>query len=191
MSDPSDKANLRAALRKRRRVLAEQAPDAAQAAAAHAPVAELARLGWFSSYHAMGTELDPTPLAQRLIAAGGRLAMPVTLGAAWPLAFRQVRAGEAPVPDAFGVPAPPPQAPEVAPRLVICPLLAFDAAGGRLGQGGGHYDRTLTALRAQGQVFVLGLAYTGQEVEALDMEPHDQRLDAILTETGYTRFRKD
>lgn len=70
-------------------------------------------------------------------------------------------------------------------------LLAFDAAGGRLGQGGGHYDRTLAALRARGQVFVLGLAYADQEVEALDMEPHDQRLDAILTETGYTRFRKD
>ena len=77
------------------------------------------------------------------------------------------------------------------PRLVICPLLAFDRAGGRLGQGGGHYDRTLAVLRAQGPVFVLGLAYAGQEVAALDLEPHDQRLDAILTETGYTRFRKD
>ena len=95
------------------------------------------------------------------------------------------------VPDAFGVPSPPPEAPEATPRLVICPLLAFDRAGGRLGQGGGHYDRTLAVLRAQGPVFVLGRAYAGQEVAALDLEPHDQRLDAILTETGYTRFRKD
>lgn len=191
MSDPSDKANLRAALRRRRRALAGQAPGAALAAAAHAPVAELARLGWFSSYHAMGTELDPEPLALRLIAAGGRLAMPATLGADRPLVFRQVRAGDIAVPDAFGVPSPPPEAPEATPRLVICPLLAFDRAGGRLGQGGGPYDRTLAVLRAQGPVFVLGLAYAGQEVAALDLEPHDQRLDAILTETGYTRFRKD
>lgn len=191
MSDPSDKANLRATLRRRRRALAGQAPGAALAAADHAPVAELARLGWFSSYHAMGTELDPEPLALRLIAAGGRLAMPATLGADRPLVFRQVRAGDIAVPDAFGVPSPPPEAPEATPRLVICPLLAFDRAGGRLGQGGGHYDRTLAVLRAQGPVFVLGLAYAGQEVAALDLEPHDQRLDAILTETGYTRFRKD
>jgi len=74
---------------------------------------------------------------------------------------------------------------------VICPLLAFDKAGGRLGQGGGHYDRTIEALRARGPVFVLGLAYAGQEVEALALEPHDQRLDAILTENEYTEVRKD
>ena len=40
-------------------------------------------------------------------------------------------------------------------------------------------------------MFVLGLAYAGQEVDALVMEPHDQRLDAILTENGYTELRKD
>ena len=56
---------------------------------------------------------------------------------------------------------------------------------GRLGQGAGHYDRAIANLRAIKPVFVLGLAYAGQEVDALPMEPHDQRLDAILTETGY------
>ncbi|HEY9233988.1 MAG TPA: 5-formyltetrahydrofolate cyclo-ligase, partial [Phenylobacterium sp.] len=75
--------------------------------------------------------------------------------------------------------------------LVICPLLAFDRRGARLGQGGGHYDRTIEALRAEGPVFVLGLAYAGQEVEGLPAEPHDQRLDAILTESGYIEARKD
>lgn len=89
------------------------------------------------------------------------------------------------------MPTPPASAPQVTPGTVICPLLAFDKAGGRLGQGGGHYDRTLAALRATGPVFVLGTAYAGQEVEALVMEPHDQRLDAILTENGYTELRKD
>ncbi|MFZ3007447.1 MAG: 5-formyltetrahydrofolate cyclo-ligase, partial [Phenylobacterium sp.] len=68
---------------------------------------------------------------------------------------------------------------------VIAPLLAFDRKGGRLGQGGGHYDRTLESLRSSRPVFVLGLAYAGQEVEPMDLDPHDQRLDAILTETGY------
>jgi 5-formyltetrahydrofolate cyclo-ligase len=68
---------------------------------------------------------------------------------------------------------------------VIAPVLAFDRAGQRLGQGAGHYDRTLANLRALRPVFVLGLAYAGQEVEALPAEPHDERLDAILTETAY------
>jgi 5-formyltetrahydrofolate cyclo-ligase len=68
---------------------------------------------------------------------------------------------------------------------VICPLLAFDRRGGRLGQGGGFYDRTLANLRACKPVFALGLAYAGQEVDGLLIEPHDERLDAILTEKGY------
>jgi 5-formyltetrahydrofolate cyclo-ligase len=68
------------------------------------------------------------------------------------------------------------------------PLLAFDAHGGRLGQGGGYYDRTIAQLRAGGPVFVLGLAYAGQEVERLPAETHDQPLDAVLTETGLRLF---
>ena len=71
---------------------------------------------------------------------------------------------------------------------MIAPLLAFDRLGGRLGQGGGHYDRTLAGLRRTGPVFVLGLAYAGQEVDRLDLEPHDQKLDAVLTEAGYRRL---
>jgi len=84
-------------------------------------------------------------------------------------------------PDAAGQPAPPPGAPERRPDLVIAPLLAFDRFGGRLGQGGGHYDQALANLRRTGPVFVLGLAFAGQEVDRLDLEAHDQPLDAVLT----------
>jgi 5-formyltetrahydrofolate cyclo-ligase len=73
----------------------------------------------------------------------------------------------------------------VAPNLIIAPLLGFDRRGGRLGQGAGHYDRTLADLRKDRPVFVLGLAYAGQEVEAVPIDAHDQRLDAILTETAF------
>jgi 5-formyltetrahydrofolate cyclo-ligase len=74
----------------------------------------------------------------------------------------------------------------VQPDLVIAPLLAFQLDGTRLGQGGGYYDRALEALRAQKpDVFVLGLGYSGQRTENLPREPHDQRLDAILTEKEY------
>lgn len=191
MSDVSDKAKLRAPLRKRRRALDAARPDAARQAAERLPLERLPAFEWFSSYHAMGSELDPAPLAQRLVQAGGRLALPVTVSADAPLVFRAWRREDTPEIDAFGVPSPPASAPQVSPGLVICPLLAFDRTGARLGQGGGHYDRTLAALRARGKVFVLGLAYAGQEVEGLPAEPHDQRLDAILTESGYIEVRKD
>ena len=48
-----------------------------------------------------------------------------------------------------------------------------------------NLDRTLAALRSAGPIFVVGLAFAGQEIETVPREAHDQRLDAILTERGY------
>ena len=73
----------------------------------------------------------------------------------------------------------------VDPDLILTPLLAFDRFGGRLGQGGGYYDRTFAerpdALR-------IGFAYAGQGVERLTLEDHDVRLHGVLTEAGYQEF---
>lgn len=141
-------------------------------------------------YHALGAEIDPAPTVARFAGRGALIALPAATPDR-PLLFRLVQAGDTPSPDAFGIPSPPPGAPDVLPDLLVTPLLAFDAAGGRLGQGGGHYDRTIAAIREIKPLFVLGLAFAGQEVPVLDMAPHDQRLDAILTETGYREVRKD
>jgi 5-formyltetrahydrofolate cyclo-ligase len=105
------------------------------------------------------------------------------------LVFRLHEPGEALAPDALGVPAPTAAAQEVWPDVVFTPVLAFDRNGGRLGQGGGHFDRTIEALRARKPVVVIGVAYAGQEVAEVPLEPHDQRLDGILTETGYIPVR--
>ena len=178
-------------MRARRRELARAFPDAAQRAAEHLPLEALPAFACFSGYHALGDELDPSPLIRRLAATGAMFALPVADLADAPLTFRAWDSRDTPVPDRFGVPAPPPTASILHPDLIVCPLLAFDRAGGRLGQGGGHYDRTIEALRAIKPVFVLGLAYAGQEVEAIAAEAHDQRLDAILTENGYRPVSKD
>ncbi|NCT11135.1 MAG: 5-formyltetrahydrofolate cyclo-ligase, partial [Rhodobacterales bacterium] len=60
----------------------------------------------------------------------------------------------------------------------------FDRRGGRLGYGGGFYDRTLAGLRAAGPVLALGFAFAAQEDDALPLEPTDQPLDLIVTEAG-------
>ena len=62
-------------------------------------------------------------------------------------------------------------------------------SGGRLGYGGGFYDRTLEALRAKRPTLAVGFAYAAQEVEALPLEPTDQRLDLIVTETAVLDLR--
>lgn len=182
---PDAKSELRRTLRARRRQLAAACSDAAHRAAEALPLSKLPAFAIFGGYHAMGSELDPSPLIRRLAATGAMFCLPVSLAPAEPLVFRAWEPGQMMVADAVNIPAPPASAPQLHPDLVICPLLAFDRRGGRLGQGGGFYDRTIANLRAAKPVFVLGLAYAGQEVEELPTEAHDQRLDAILTETGY------
>ena len=190
LGDPP-KSALRADLLRRRRNLAQAAPHAAQAAAEHLVVEHLPAFACFSGYHAVGAEIDPSPLIRRLARTGAFFALPVCEAHEAPLVFRAWDERDLPQPDLFGVPAPPRHAPVLHPDLIVCPLLAFDRQGGRLGQGGGHYDRTIAELRAHKPVFVLGLAYAGQEVRSVPCEPHDQRMDAILTESGYIRVRKD
>lgn len=180
-----DKTALRVRLRGLRRRLAAETPDAAERAAALLPLDRLPRFSVVSGYHPTGSEIDPRPLIGRLTAMGAAPALPVAMDRDSPLTFRRWDIRAALEPDAFGIPAPAAGAERVVPDLVIAPLLAFDRRGHRLGQGAGHYDRTLANLRAARPVFVLGLAYSGQEVAEVPAEPHDQRLDAILTETGY------
>jgi 5-formyltetrahydrofolate cyclo-ligase len=68
------------------------------------------------------------------------------------------------------------------PELVIVPLVAFTRAGGRLGYGGGFYDRTLELLRAKRATLAIGFAYIAQECAELPLEATDQPLDMIVTE---------
>ena len=162
---------------------AAAAPDAA-VRAARLSIDWLPAFRCVAGYVAQGSEIDPLPLMRRLAEIGAALALPVAEVRDGPLAFQAWVPGQSLVPDAFGVPAPS-GAPAATPDLVIVPLLAFDRSGGRLGQGAGHYDRTLAALRAAGPVFALGLAYAAQGLDRLPCEPHDQPLDAILTETQF------
>ena len=135
-----------------------------------------------SGYWPMGTEIDPRP-AMEAAARHGPVALPVVEGPGRPLAFRGWTPGAALVPAGFGTSVP--EAGEaVVPEVLIVPLLAFTARGERLGYGGGFYDRTLAALRARGPALAVGFAFAAQQVDALPLEPTDERLDLIVTEAG-------
>jgi len=179
------KATLRAEARALRLDLARRTPGAAVAAATYRDALPDASL--VAVYRAMASELDPEPLAIALAEQGRSLCLPVVVDRSAPMIFRRWSPGDPLEVDAAGSPAPLPLAASVQPDLVLTPLLAFDDFGGRLGQGGGHYDRTFAVLA---HAVRIGLAYAGQKVERLPMESHDVRLHGVLTEVGYTPARK-
>jgi 5-formyltetrahydrofolate cyclo-ligase len=179
----TDKVALRRIMRRRRRAMSAAEPDAANVAALMLPLAAIPGAEIVSGYHPIGSELDPGPLLARFAENGARIVFPVTLSPETPLAFLEHLGGSEQIPGCVDLRAP--SAEGLVPDIIIAPLLAFDRQGGRLGQGAGAYDRTIACLRAQGPVFVLGLAYAGQEVPCVPTEPLDQPLDAILTERGY------
>lgn len=174
------KQELRASLRARRKQLALDHPEAAQDLARYASALPSGQV--VALYQAIGSEMKTAPLAQALIEQGRTLCLPVVNERDAPVIFRLWSPGDPLEEDEAGCPAPLPLAATIQPDLILCPLLAFDAMGQRLGQGGGYYDRTFAALP---EVIRIGLAYAGQEVGQLETEPHDIGLDGVLTETGY------
>ena len=185
------KTALRVFLRNQRKQLAREHPEADWmiAEVAREPLAKLFPdpTGKVAAlYHGLGSEVSPRILADQMREAGWTLALPSVVDAdRGKMVFRRWDRDQPLGHDAIGLRAPPPSQPLITPDLVFTPLLAFQADGVRLGQGGGYYDRALAFLRGRKPVMVVGLAYSGQQVENLPHEPHDQRLDAILTEKEY------
>ncbi len=135
-----------------------------------------------STYLAIGSELDPAPLRVWIEEEGLEGALPAVVDRTT-MTFRRHRSGDALIDESFGTRAPTPGAPTVRPDTIIVPLLAFDREGGRLGYGAGHYDRTVAAMRAAGAApFLLGLAFSRQEVASVPRQPHDIALDAVATD---------
>ena len=158
-------------------------PDAAGAAAALLLQAIDPPSGQtVAGYAAIRGELDPRPALLALEAKGCRTVLPHTTGRRQPLRFLEAPGGVASSIDTFGIAAPPASAAEFDPDLLLVPLAAFDRRGYRLGYGGGFYDAALARLRANGSVTAIGWAFAAQEVEAIPTEPHDARLDWIVTE---------
>ena len=140
-----------------------------------------------SGYMPIRTEIDPLP-AMAEASAHGPVGVPVIVAKGAPLRFARWEPEMEMESGVFGalVPVRPVF---FEPEILIVPLLAYTVSGGRLGYGGGFYDRTLEALRAKRPTLAVGFAYAAQEVEALPLEPTDQRLDLIVTETAVLDLR--
>ncbi len=139
-----------------------------------------------AGYMPIRSEANPLAAMEEL-SAFGPVVVPVIQGDGLPLIFREWTPGCEMLDGPFG--ALVPAAGEfLVPEVVIVPMVAFDAEGGRLGYGGGYYDRTLEELQMAGPCPAIGYAYAAQEANKLPREKTDILLDMIVTEEGVRRF---
>lgn len=115
---------------------------------------------------------------------GALAALPVVVAENSPLSFRQWTAESALAADRYGIPTPV-DGEWMTPDLILLPLNGFDAAGYRLGYGGGYFDRTLAALSPR--PLAVGVGFEINRLDSIRPESHDQRLDWIVTEAGAFR----
>jgi len=141
----------------------------------------------------MRSEIDPRALMKALAQNGAKLALPALIDTeqGQRMVFRAFQSDKDLVPMGFNTFGPSEKAPRLDPDLILLPLAAFDKQGNRIGYGGGFYDRTIAWMRERSLTpKLIGLAFDCQEVVAIAAEPHDIRLEAILTESGLRRFGK-
>ncbi|GGA95807.1 5-formyltetrahydrofolate cyclo-ligase [Brucella endophytica] len=137
-----------------------------------------------SGFWPIRSEIDPRPLLSVLHERGARLCLPVVLDRET-IVFREYVPGAPMIETGFGTRGPGLDAALIDPDIMLVPLAAFDAHGGRIGYGAGHYDRAIARMAERNIVPVLiGLAFDAQEVAQVPQEPHDIKLSQILTESG-------
>jgi 5,10-methenyltetrahydrofolate synthetase len=136
----------------------------------------------FSAYWPIKGEPDLRPLMADLHRAGVTIALPLVETRAAPLTFRRWTPQTRMVRGDWNIPVPPPDAPELVPDIALAPLVGWTVEGYRLGYGGGYFDRTLAALSPR--PFVIGIGFEAARVATIYPQPHDIRLDLILTEAG-------
>lgn len=144
-----------------------------------------------SGFFPIRSEIDPRPMMDQFRAKGAQLCLPVVRDKTT-IIFRELMRDTELVDTGFGTRGPGAEAKEMDPEIMIVPLSAFDARGGRIGYGAGHYDRAIERLADRGaKPLLVGFAFSLQEVDHVPAEAHDQPLDAVVTETGYRQIRKD
>ena len=182
------KDEIRAVMRERRRALTPEARKAASACVC----AQLAALGLHSPvavYLASPQEIDLSPFIRKRLELGNKIVAPRWNGEAYELAVlkgldaAQLRKGPNGILEPVEAEIVPPS--EVLAWLV--PGLAFTLEGGRLGYGGGWYDRLLG--KAPKSVPKIAVAYDFQLVERLPTEPHDIWLTSLVVSPPIQTFQ--
>lgn len=174
----TDKLALRARLRARRDAFAPSAPVVVPTVFVKAlhvgPIV--------AAYRPVGSEADPAPFVAAARRAGCRLALPHVTSRAEPIRFLAWDEAAPLVPGPFGLQQPPADAAVLHPDIILTPLLGFDAACNRLGQGAGHYDR---AFAEHPDAWRIGIAWSAQRLDTIAIDSWDVPLHAVATEKDW------
>lgn len=151
--------------------------------------------GSFMAYVPFRSEVDTAPLLEWAWVRGIRVILPKSEPSDRSMRFFLVRGWGELAPGAYGIREPDPSKAaewpkEEAPGAILLPGLAFDRYGGRLGYGGGYYDRYLEGLcrrvpAGARRPPVIGIGYRLQLADRLPLETHDARLDGWIDEEGF------
>jgi len=170
----------------------ERAADDARIARNFLELGEYCDAGTILLYASFRSEAATLELINRALAGGKRVAVPRVFRAGRMLRFYRIDSPDALRPGYMGIPEPEADfTREIDPcdaGMMVMPGAAFDRTGNRIGYGGGYYDKVLAALCEPGPLLV-ALARESQIVEAVPAEPHDRRVDMIVTGSEIIRCR--
>lgn len=192
-----EQKELRHKLRAQRCAIAKEDRDAAAlAVCTHVIQTEVfAQARSVSAYLAVNGELDLRPVIEQAWSADKHICLPVvTGGRGTVLEFRPYAPETKLAANRYGIEEPQSDAsgcPAGELDLVLCPVVAFDNHGTRVGMGGGYYDATFQSRlgRSSGRPVLLGVAYDAQRVSSvLERNEWDVPLDGVVTETGLRWF---
>lgn len=186
MENPVENNTARRPTMRREMVARRAALDVAEHARRSAAIvdhlaAALPRPAIFAFCWPIKHEPDVRAIVEYWQTRGALAALPVVVAEHTPLAFRAWTAATELQPDRYGIPTPV-TGDFVVPDLLLLPLNGFDAAGFRLGYGGGYFDRTLAAL--QPRPLAVGVGFEINRLPSIGPAAHDQRLDWIVTDAG-------
>jgi 5-formyltetrahydrofolate cyclo-ligase len=179
-----NKEEIRREMRARRRALDEgEQARCAQAMLAHVTGFEpYAHAACVMAYMACRGELDLMPVIAHILSSGKTLALP-RCEAPGVMTARKVERMDQLCCGMYGLPEPDERCEIIAPQqidLVLTPGTAFDMSGGRIGQGGGYYDRFLRETHA----LRVGVCHSFALLERVPAQAHDINMDAVMTPDG-------
>ena len=177
------------ALIRRDAIPAAERAQAAEAIAARGLPLAIKPGAIVSGFMPLKTEINPLPLMRKLSQSGAQLALPAIAGRGKPLVMRAFAFGDELASGQWGIREPKADAPEVAPDILLVPLLAFDRSGHRIGYGAGYYDMTIAKFRSMKPVIAVGIAFAAQEIDQVPVTARDARLDLVLTERDVIDLR--
>jgi 5-formyltetrahydrofolate cyclo-ligase len=149
---------------------------------------EFAEAKIIALYAAAHNEVDTAAVLKQSLADGKSVLLPTVCGDG--LDFRQISGLASLHGGAFGILEPDSSCTVRIPQeadVIVVPGVAFDLMGRRVGYGKGYYDRVLHTLEGFGKL--VGFCYEMQLVTDISAEPHDVKMDMIITEKQVVRPR--